>query len=686
MQKKTGRNDPCSCGSGKKFKHCCENKKVSVPTQGPTQAELQQLVTLHNAKRYAEVEGPARALVSKYPSAGLVWKLLAYALQLQGKDAMNAFQKAAQLLPGEASLPFNLASFQRNAGLLSEAVASYRSALKINPKFAEAYNNLGGLLHEIGQVGEAVSCFRKVVQLLPDTAQAHNNLGAALFEFGHAKEGADACRRSVALNPNFSEAHNNLGRCLQELSQYDEAETHYRQALKLSPENFKALGNLGNLQKDIGLLDEAMACYQTALDIKPDLSEAHSNLLLLQSYSAKYSSEYCLEQARNFGKIVTAKATRPYTSWQCAKQPDRLRVGMVSGDFRNHSVGYFLVGLLSHVDLDRIELIAYPTHSQEDEITGRIRPSFSQWRPLYGKSDVDAARLIHDDGIHVLMDISGHTAFNRLPVLAWKPAPVQVAWLGLPNTTGVSEIDYLLGDAHATPEEIESHFSETLWRMPESYLCFSAPVQAVDVAPLPALSAGYVTFGSFNNLTKMNDVVIELWSRILSSVPDSRLYLKTGQLDSEDICEKTRTRFAKHGISPERLLLKGKTSSAAEHLAEYNKVDIALDPFPYPGATTSIEAMWMGVPVLTLQGDRFVSLIAKSVAHYSGLADWVAIDKDDCVAKAVSFTSNLDSLSSLRAGLREQVLASSIFDAPRFAQNLEDALWGMWQARKPNPE
>ncbi|MDX8386225.1 MAG: tetratricopeptide repeat protein [Gallionella sp.] len=684
MQKKSGRNDPCSCGSGKKFKHCCENKKVTSSAQGhtpgPTQAELQQLVILHNGKRYAEVEGPARALVAKYPNAGLVWKILAYALQFQGKDAMHAFQKAAQLLPGEASLPFNLAAFQKHAGMLTAAVASYRCALKINPKFAEAYNNLGTLLHETGQVGEAVSCFRKVVQLLPDTAQAHNNLGAALFEFGHAKEGADACRRSVALNPNFSEAHNNLGRCLQELSQYDEAESHYRQALKLIPENFKALGNLGNLLKDTGLLDEAMTSYQTALDIKPDLSEAHSNLLLLQSYSAKYSPEYCLEHARNFGDIVTTKAASRFTTWQCAKQPERLRVGMVSGDFRNHSVGHFLVGLLPHIDPDRIELIAYPTHSQEDSVTARIRPSFSQWHPLYGKNDEDAARLIHDDGIHVLMDISGHTAFNRLPVFAWKPAPVQVAWLGLPNTTGVSEIDYLLGDALATPVEIASHFSETLWRMPESYLCFSPPVQAVNVSPLPAQSAGHVTFGSFNNLTKMNDEVVELWSRILLSVPDSRLYLKTGQLDSEDICETTRTRFLKHGITPERLLLKGKTSSAAEHLAEYNKVDIALDPFPYPGATTSIEAMWMGVPVLTLHGNRFVSLIAKSVAHYSGLPDWVATDKDDCVTKAVSFTSDLDRLSSLRAGLREQVLASSIFDAPRFAKNIEQALLGMWQA------
>jgi len=473
MQNKKGRNNPCGCGSGKKFKHCCEDKKSPPPAPGPSQAELLQLVSLHNAKRYAEVEAPARALVAKYPNAGLVWKMLAYALQFQRKDAINAFQKAAQLLPGEASLPFNLASFQKNSGMLTEAVASYRRALKINPKFAEAYNNLGALLHEIGQVGEAVNCFRKVVQILPDAAHAHNNLGAALFEFGHAKDGANACRRSVELNPNFSEAHNNLGRCLQEIRRYSEAETHYRQAPKLNPENFKALGNLGNLLKDIGLLDEAMTSYQTVLKIKPSLSEAHSNLLMLQSYSEKYSPEHCLEQARNFGKIVTAKATKPYTSWQCEKQPDRLRVGMVSGDFRNHSVGYFLVGLLSHVNLDRIELIAYPTHPQEDEITERIRPSFSQWHPLYGKNDEDAARLIHDDGIHLLMDLSGHTAFNRLPVFAWKPAPIQAAWLGLPNTTGVSEIDYFLGDGYRTRLEwyhqMRSGYPDLAWGLFAEY-------------------------------------------------------------------------------------------------------------------------------------------------------------------------------------------------------------------------
>jgi protein O-GlcNAc transferase len=369
-----------------------------------------------------------------------------------------------------------------------------------------------------------------------------------------------------------------------------------------------------------------------------------------------------------------------FSVWQSAARPERLLVGLVSGDFRMHSVGHFLEGLLSHIDPANIELIAYPTNLKEDELTARIRPFFSAWKPLVGKSDEDAALLIHADGVHILIDISGHTAHNRLPVFAWKPAPVQVTWLGLPNTTGVSEMDYVLGDRQAIPPEHESHFSETMWRLPDSYLCFSAPRYPVNVAPLPALSTGYVTFGSFNNLTKMNDAVVELWARILLSVPDSHLYLKTSQLKDANIREQTRRRFAVWGIAPERLLLGGTLGSIADHLSEYNKIDVALDTFPYPGVTTSVEAIWMGVPVVTLHGDRFLSLTAKSIAHHVGLPDWVAVDKDNYVTKAVAFTSNLERLAALRSGLRQQVMASPLFDARRFARNFEAALWGMWQS------
>ncbi len=566
---------------------------------------------------------------------------------MQGKDSLQVLRKTVGLFPGDADAHNNLGNFFNDNGQFDEALASLRRALKINPKFAGALYNMSTALRELGQISESASCCRRALEINPNFAKALHNLGLALRELGQMNEALACCRRALEIDPDFAEGHTNLG----------------------------------NVLKDLGQLESAQASYRRALEIKPDYTDARNNLLFLLNYTDGVAPSYYLEQARQYGRIVAAKAVRSFSSWQCAVRPERLRVGLVSGDLRIHSVGHFLEGLLSQIDPARIELIAYSTNHREDELTARIRPFFSAWKTLVGKSDEDAARLIHADGVHVLLDISGHTAGNRLPVFAWKPAPVQVTWLGLPNTTGVGEIDYVLGDLQAIPPEHEDHFSETVWRLPDSYLCFCAPAYPVEVAPLPALSAGYVTFGSFNNLAKMNDAVVELWARILLSVPNSRLYLKTGQLRDADICAQTKQRFAARGIAPERLLLRGTLGSIADHLSEYNKIDVALDTFPYPGVTTSVEAMWMGVPVLSLQGDRFLSLTAKSVAHHAGLPDWVAVDKVDYAAKAVAFTADLGSLAALRAGLRRQVLASPLFDAPRFARNFEDALWGMWQAR-----
>jgi predicted O-linked N-acetylglucosamine transferase (SPINDLY family) len=545
---------------------------------------------------------------------------------------------------------------------------------------------LGVALKELGQLDDAVASYQRAVALKPDLAEAHSNLGIALQALGQLENAAQSFRRAVELKPDFAEAHSNFGITLESLGQFDNAVKSYRRALELQPGLAEAHNNLGIALQALGQLEDAAACYRSAVEIKPDYPEALSNLLFSLNYSESLAPLSYLEQARQYGRLVAGKAGRKYFAWQCAVRPERLRIGLVSGDLRNHSVGHFLEGLLAHIDPARIELIAYPTHHKEDEVTARIRPYFSAWKPLVGKSDEAAAHLIHTDGVHILLDISGHTAHNRLPVFAWKPAPVQVTWLGLPNTTGVSEMDYVLGDLQAIPPEHANHLSEAVWRLPDSYVCFTAPAYPVKVATLPALTAGYVTFGSFNNLTKMNDAVVELWARILMSVPDSRLYLKTSQLNDADICERTRRRFAARGIAPERLLLGKTLGPIADHLAEYNKIDIALDTFPYPGVTTSIEALWMGVPVLSLHGDRFLSLSAKSIAHHAGLPDWIAADKDDYIAKAVTFTSGLERLTALRAGLRQQVLASPIFDTKRFARNFEDALWGMWQTYQSRQE
>jgi protein O-GlcNAc transferase len=608
---KPGRNDPCSCGSGKKYKNCCLGKTEIRPPE-PSSVECNQLIALSNAGRHAELESRTRLLVGQYPNFGFAWKLLGESLYMQGKDALPALQKATRLLPDDADAFSNLGVVLTDLERLDEAVTSCHRALEIKPDDARAHNNLGNALKKLGQLNDAITCYRSALKIKPDYAKAHNNLGAALQELGHS--------------------------------------------------------------------DDAAANYLHALKLKPDYIEAQNNLLFTLNYTASHTPAYYLEQARQYGRLVAGKVGTRFTAWQCAVQPERLRVGLVSGDLFNHSVGHFLEGLITRIDPARIELIAYPTYHKEDSLTARIRPYFSAWKPLYGLGDEAAARLIHADRVHVLIDLAGHTEHNRLPVFAWKPAPVQVTWLGLPATTGVAEIDYVLGDPHAIPAGFENHFSETVWRMPESCLCLTVPVSPLQVAPLPALAAGYVTFGSFNNLTKMTDAVVAVWARILKSVPNSRLLLKTKQLGDPVVCTKTLQRFAAHSIASDRLLLAGRIVSDGDHLAAYNKIDIALDTFPYPGVTTSVEALWMGVPVLNLRGDRFMSCTAGSIAHNAGLPDWIAADEDDYVAKAMAFASDLEHLAALRASLRQHLPASPLFDAPRFARNFEDAMWGMWRA------
>lgn len=575
---KPERNVPCPCGSGKKFKHCCDRKVVTSPT--PPADVIDQHIALYSAGRYAELESRAHALVAQYPDFGFAWQLLGGALQMQNKDALPAFQKMAELMPSQADAHYNLGVALKSAGRYIDAVSSYRRALQLNPNYAEAHYNLGNALKQLGQLGEAEASFRH------------------------------------------------------------------------------------------------------AMKLKPDFIDAQGNLVFCLNFSTQCTPEDYLSEALRFGRIAAKKVTAKYTTWFCNPQPQRLKVGIVSGDLSHHPVGYFTESLLALLDPARIELIAYPTQPKEDDLTARIKPRFAQWQSLASLNDQAAAQLIHSDGVHVLLDLSGHTAHSRLPMFAWKPAPVQCTWLGLPTTTGVAEMDYVLGDPIATPPEDARHFSEQIWLLPEIYICLSAPDASLNVSALPALANGFITFASFNNLAKINDTTVALWARILASLPTSRLLLKAHQLKDTSVVNRTMQRFAAHGIAAQRLVLEGPTTQRADHLTSYHRADIALDPFPYPGVTTSAEALWMGVPVLSMQGDRFMSRTATSIAHNAGLPDWVAANEDHYVAKAIHFASDFPKLAALRAKLRKQVQTSPLFDAPRFAKHFEDALWGMWQAKR----
>lgn len=656
-----------------------KKQKPSVPASMPRE-EAQQLVNLFNAGRYADVELRARLLVDLYPATPFAWKILGTVLLVQGKDGLQALQKTVELLPTDAEAHSNLGNMYKALGRYEEAAASHQRAIRLKPDHALAHYNLGIVLRDLGRSAEAVASFRQAIKLKTDFTDAHFNLGIALTDLDRFEEAAASYRQALTLQPKFLGAHCNLGIVLKDMGRYDEAVAACQRLLALKPDDAAAHNNLGNLLKDLGRLDEATAHCREALKLNPDYNEAASNLLFALNYVAGQQPEVLLNEARAYGERVAGRVT-PYTSWPNTVDAGRkLRIGLVSGDLNQHPVGFFMEGVLKALSTqaaDRLSLHAYATQARRDALTERLQTCCDSWCVAAGLSDHALAERIRADGIDILVDLSGHTAYNRLPMFALKPAPVQLSWLGYFATTGVAAIDYLLADPWTVPPAHEAHFTEQIWRLPETRMCFTPPDADVPVAALPAWGKGHITFGCFNNITKLNDEVVALWARVLKAVDGSRLMLKAKQLDEASVKQGLLSRFEAQGIDPSRLTLAGR-SPRAEYLAAYGEVDIGLDPFPFTGGTTSAESLWMGVPVLTLDGDRLVSRQGVGLMMNAGLPDWVARDADDYLAKAVAHAANVPALAALRAGLRQQVLASPVFDGARFARHLEAAWQGMW--------
>ena len=359
-----------------------------------------------------------------------------------------------------------------------------------------------------------------------------------------------------------------------------------------------------------------------------------------------------------------------------------LRIGYVSSDFRHHAVSHFIEPVLAAHDKNKFQLFAYYHHTVVDDMTKRIQSHVSHWRSLVGKSDTDIAAMIRADGIDILIDLAGHTATNRLPMFARKPAPMQVTWLGYPNTTGLSTMDYRITDAFADPPGMTDAFhTEKLHRMPETFSCYSAPADAPAVAPLQAKRTGRVTFGSFNNFAKITAEVITVWSNILKRIPTATLFLKYKDLESVPMTQYIHNQFMTRGVLVSQLRIQGDDASHVEHMARYNNIDIALDPFPYNGTTTTLDALWMGVPVITLAGASHVGRVGVSQMSNLGLQELIAKNQDDYVNIAVELAGNIEKLSALRAGMRERMLASPLMNVERFTRNLEQGYEQMWAAR-----
>jgi predicted O-linked N-acetylglucosamine transferase (SPINDLY family) len=622
-------------------------------------------------------------LAASAEKQALDWILEGNALEREGQieEAMQRYDAAIRQSPAMPRAHLNRGNLLLLKGDAKGAMLAYSAALACDPGYAAGHFNMGNAYAQSGRHQDALAAYTRAIALKPDFTDALVALGCTQEDLQLRSDAQASYRRALVLAPDYAQVHNNLGNVLRDSGQFEDAVHSYARCIELQPEFAPAHANLTNVLQSLGKYEAAENSCRRALAITPGDLATRTSLLFALNFRNDHQEGLALSEARQFGAWA-ARNARPFSHWPNKPDVNKcLRVGFVSGDFQNHPVAYFLEGVvaaLAQLSEGRLTLLAYPTHIQADQFTQRLKRHFHVWRPVADMNDERLAHLLRDDALDLLIDLSGHTGHNRLGAFAWKPAPVQLSWLGYFATTGVGAIDYLIADPWTLPLAEEANFTEKIWRLPHTRLCFTPPDDAPPVSELPALRAACVTFACFNNLGKMSDAVARLWSRVLLAVPGSRLFLKSPQLGEASVRHSVRARFAALGIDGERLILEG-LSPRAEYLAAYQRVDIALDPFPYTGGTTTMEALYMGVPVLTLAGSSLLSRQGLGLLMNAGLPEWVAGDADAYVRQAIANTADLPQLAALRGGLRAKVLASALFDAPLFAGHFEAALRGMWR-------
>ena len=575
-------------------------------------------------------------------------------------------------------------------GMQEEAGAQLQELLLKDPACAQAYYTLAVVRTSEGFPEQAALLFQEAIRLAPEDVRALNGLGVALQQLDRIEEAFSCYKEAVRIDPRYQDARINLAILLKDHGRLCAAERELSEALRLAPEAVRISYNLANLLHFQGRSIEAVAAYRETLRLDPEHLDARQNLLFALHYSSRFSDRQIFEEHLTAaGTAAFRPEPEPEAELKPAGEPEpkpcsplcpprRIRIGYLSPDFRGHAVARFIEPILAHHDKSRFEIFCYANLARPDTTTQQLQRLADHWRDIHRVGDENAARLIAEDRLDILIDLAGHTSGSRLPLLARQPAPLQATWVGYPDTTGLPQMDYRITDRLADPPGLTDQFhSERLIRLPRVFCCFLPQADAPAVGPLPLASAGRVTFGSFNNLAKVTPEVIELWGRVLLAVPGSRLLLKCRPLTDPEVCDRIRQGFRNAGVEPERLELHGGDASPAAHLAHYQRVDIALDTFPYNGTTTTCEALWMGVPVVTLAGTRHAARTGVSILTNCGLADLVAQECEEYLRIARDLAFNQAKLRELREGMRERMQASPLLDAEGITRELEEALVGM---------
>lgn len=628
-------------------------------------------------------------------------------------EAMVHFQRAIDLNPAYFDALHQYGHCLRQKNQFKQAEQVWLQAKALNPDSWQLLNDLAQLYKQLQQPKEYEACAKAIMQVKTPDIEELNNFTSTLINQQLLTEAERYCKQALSLGVDDPFTYCNMALLLYYKQEYAQSLEYYEKALQIKPDcaafwsnysvSLRLLGeverarqalekaialepdyldsyiNLGSAYLEQGDVKLAVETYVKLIARAPHLDKAYRNLLYTNSFANELSQKAHLKYARACGELFMSKA-EPFKNWLVNAQDQRLRIGLVSADLRSHPVGYFLEHWLKHVDAGKTEIYAYSTDGREDHYSQVLKKHCCQWRSLAGMNDARAANVIREDGIHILLDLSGYTADSRVSLFAWRPAPVQASWLGYWDTTGIPAMDVVIADPVSVPAGSEGQFTETVVKLPHTRLCFSAPQSDEQINALPALKNGYVTFGCFQKYSKVSDEVLAVWAQVFKAMPDAKLYWQCKAFQDEQVQAEALARLEKAGIAPEQCGLMRPTARDA-YFKSYHAVDLILDSFPFNGGTTTCEALWMGVPTLTMPGETMISRQGASMMTSAGLAEWVAADKQTFVQKAIQFAADLPALAHLRAGLRTQVMHSPLMDGERFARDMEQLLWNVWTER-----
>lgn len=594
--------------------------------------------------------------------------------------AVIKIEKALTLLPNNPHFHDNLGISYKALKNYSQAIYHLKAAIKIDYKFSNSLFHLGNLYMELCQWSEAIKYYRMCIDQNPNNSTSYNNLCSAYLQVGRPKLALKCIQKAYAINSENPEINFNMGNVFHKLGDYEQAIFYYKKTLELKPDYFEAMNNLGNAYRTTGEISKTIGLLKRAIELNPDYQIGHSNLLFYMHSLDQITLRDLQKEHQNWGQQIESKIT-PFSDYSNSRDPKRkIKLGYLAPDFRNHSTAFFARSFFENINHNDFQIICFASQQQTDEYSAFFKDSSSKWFNIFNKSDQATAQLIKDEEIDILIDPGvGHAGNNRLPVFAYKPAPVQITQY--PYSTGLTRIDYRFSDASLNPPPINRYkSSETIINIP-SFTCYSPPLKYPDVSNLPLLKNGYPTFGSLNHISKISPTIIKIWAEILKKLPQAKLILKALAFSYDTYKHSYLKQFESEGIPQEQLILLPYSASRYQHLEIYHQIDIALDTFPYSGHITSCEALLMGVPVITLQGELPFSRLSSSVLKNSGLEQLITTEVDEYVETTLKLAGNRDKLIEFRTELRQLFQQSLICNQSSFKHSIESIyrnLWNKW--------